>query len=289
MKKEIKKFLFLQIVLIFLLFTYSKGNSYFPSCFRRAKVPSYRLFTVKDLKGIKFHFYSGNVSISEEIPRLGEYTFSKPIRLVEKISGDFRIHLIAKLLDEFFRKTGKYAHEHILPPLIPDGRTYYYIYGEGSEIMWEEPGPFVLRGELEEFNEFSDAFSMAGFNMSADLAEVEDGRAGKNIIIQGWDGKISEEAYQEAMETGWGIFTMPPTWYRIDLDARSCPLDSEKLHNFLTQNAEQLHQVLGERKYRLIVLSCEAFCNPQEFKKHHREFNTLLAWYQNEVLKSLSE
>ncbi len=271
------------LIFIFIFYVNSLNNN---NLFRRIKLISPPLLTSEDLKSIKFYFPGGNVTISEELTQIGNYSLNKPVILVEKLGGVFYKHMVIKLLDEFFVKTGMYTREHIPVPLIPGDDKYYYIYAEGSEsVLWEIPGFSTIRGKLEEFDVFCSAFGEAGINMASDISEVEDGRSGKNIVLQ-WDGNIPDKIYKEAMEyNGWAIFTMPPTWYRIDLDARSCPVDYQKLHHFLEENSEKLQKVLGEERYRLLQLSWKAIYAPEEFSQYQSEFNTLIARYQYEVLK----
>jgi len=226
-----------------------------------------------------------------EIRELWEQTLNRPLMMREKrlTSGDSSIfykYIVIQLLDEYFVETGRYSYNHITPALAPseDGKGIYFISAEGSGgFPWQENRDFFIH--LEEFLVFSNAFERAGFNMSNDTTDVDDGRMSKNIILE-VPYHVPDSAWELYDQIGSSGHTLPKQWIRIDLDGPSCYNDSGNSNQFFEEHAESLRAVLGGDKYRLLELAYMVYSRYGRISEAERdEFNLLLAPYQHEILE----
>lgn len=197
-------------------------------------------------------------------------------------------HIIAKILNEYFLKIGKYTYNHVPDFLTTYGRGYeggyYYIFVKGNEgFPWEIIGS---NGEripvtLEEWDSFKSVFYNAGITMS-DVVE-NTGNSGKNIVLE-VDWQIGE-LYKQ-LEEG-KIPSLPKYWQRIDYDTQSMPVKRGELEEFLKANQSQLYSVLGKEKFDFLNLAFRGYKFFGELKAEELvKFNKFLSDYQSQILKS---
>lgn len=149
----------------------------------------------------------------------------------------FLNNLTAALLDEFFVLSGKYHQRHVPQPLglselvgLQEG--YLYEYVQGSEgFPWEFDHQPVF---LDEWLQFSNAFSGTGIRVQQDITDADNGRVSKNIILAEYDLSM-------VLETG----KYPSKWRRIDFGYGSCPFNQEKLSRFFKEHEGNLKDQLG--------------------------------------------
>ncbi|NQU74542.1 MAG: aspartate/glutamate racemase family protein, partial [Candidatus Omnitrophica bacterium] len=132
-------------------------------------------------------------------------------------------NMVLILLDEYFRKKGKYSISHIPYPLGWFDKGYFYIYAEGGEnFSWEFRTPDRIEIiSLEEWNTCVGLFNTAGIGIRHDVADVEDSSE-KNVILEEYD---SNKVYE--------TFCLPKEWKRIDFGTRSLMVTIDKLKEYI--------------------------------------------------------
>jgi len=156
-------------------------------------------------------------------------------------------HLAARLLEEYFKKTGRYKSEHIPKPLGSFNGGYYYEYAVGGE-GWPTSVYTPSYGQevsvtAEEWGEFTNGFNLYGFSVDHDTANSSDGRIGKNVIFEEWD-----ESYRDT-------FKLHERWKRIDFGQASMPFNYERFQSEIQRSRIDLTKALGEEKYIMLCLS----------------------------------
>ncbi len=153
----------------------------------------------------------------------------------------FLKNLAAYLLDAYFRKRGKYAHQHVSQPIGISESDWgtIYEYFRGSEgfpwcIMSEYREEMI---QLGEWNAFVGYFAATGIGVGSDVTDPDDARVSKNIILG--------ESYNYNIATLYDSLSLPPDWRRIDFGSRSCPVSAEKLYGFISSEQAGLYSALG--------------------------------------------
>jgi len=185
----------------------------------------------------------------------------------------FLRHMIAKKLDDFFFRTGKYMYSHVPRPF----GSFSKIAGTPCEQPCEESCPSLLEqpceaylyewvfgtdcysveelwrdddGEYRYYNilsldnfECSNCFNSAGININQDSTTVEDARISKNIVQEHnvLIGKKSDER--------------SPFWKRIDFGMDSFHFDWKKLNQFLSEKRPRLVRELRAERYEMLLLA----------------------------------
>jgi hypothetical protein len=172
-------------------------------------------------------------------------------------------HLVAKLLEELFLKESNYSNQHIPIPLGSFNTIheagYYYKYVDGSEGF-----PFELQGdkddnfrqvhvEIKEWGDFVGLFNDFGFSVENDIADANNARIGKNVIMSKYSTKKIYREYEKNK-----TYTLHARWKRIDFGSTSCPFDYEKFIKEMTQRKSEL-EVKMSRNYSLALLSAEYY------------------------------
>lgn len=294
MKKYIKIYMIIFVLLLFCSFDHQILSGYFSGdifnsfsdSLRRVKNISDNtlfLFTEDEIErsvaqagGWQGEYPVLHATVNE----IGGVKLSQPLTIAKKESNwnTFYRHVVIKLLDEYFRKLGEYSYPHITEVLgVYDG-GYYYAWARGHDgFPWGEldivDGEVVTVGvEIEEWSRFSILFYSAGFNMSNDTGDVDDGRTSKNIAVD--SSKV----------TNW-LLIPAQSWTRIDLDSRSANSNGKVLAEFLEQNDARLREQLGDCKFELLTLASKPLVALGPHDDRER-INQLFSYYLQEMLKA---
>lgn len=165
---------------------------------------------------------------------------------------NFLRHSIIKKLEDFFVQQNKYKTAHIPRPLASTDKGYIYEFVIGSEgFPWiidsgdGEGGVQRVPVELAEWGSFTGAFSAAGINLSVDIADPDDARVSKNIILC--------HQYKLDYENP----SLSSLWEKIDFGSCSATIDHDKLEKFLSENEEKLITDLSIQRYEFLKLALD--------------------------------
>jgi hypothetical protein len=125
--------------------------------------------------------------------------------------------------------------------------VYEWVHGsEGfyTEYYDEEAG-FPVPVRIDEWGTVSECFHDAGIHIFFDIADADDGRFTKNIIVQ----EPCLPAYPERITK---------LWKRIDFGCESLPVDLGKLERFLEQNRNDLNRYLKPERVQMMRLIGQA-------------------------------
>lgn len=171
-------------------------------------------------------------------------------------------HLIIKKLDDYFCRVGKYKFPHISRPLgsldfNTDGQeAYIYEWVFGAETFpWEyrtENGinPIILA----EWDAFVDTFKNAGIQVGVDVTDPNNGRISQNII-------------HELCRFNFDTSRLNQCWKRIDFGTNSLPFKHGELAVFLAKNKNLIRSVLGQNRYRLLLLTHKSILENNSLSK----------------------
>ena len=189
-------------------------------------------------------------------------------------------HLILRILDEHFLRQGRYSHPHIPIPLGSFNGGCYYVFAEGSEnfplSIATEHGQKPVR--ISEWNEFTGYFGRFGFNAGHDIADADNGRVGKNVILSQWD-------INEVYETG----TLDSGWKRIDFGSRSLPFDYDK---FMQAVEEKKADLTGQMQddYGLLLLAAKYSYMPKDFtSEEFRDLEERVLQFRSEQINRITQ
>ncbi|MFW6138478.1 MAG: hypothetical protein ACOC7U_04820 [Spirochaetota bacterium] len=158
----------------------------------------------------------------------------------------FLRHALIKKLDDYFFRKGLYKFAHIPRPLgstANGGYLYEWVHGtEGfySQYYDDEAG-FEVPVKIDEWDTAARCFQTAGIYIFYDIADSDDGRYTKNIIVQ----EPSLSTYPEHITK---------LWKRIDFGYESLPVDLEKLTRFLEKNNAELNRYLKPERVKMMEL-----------------------------------
>ncbi len=100
---------------------------------------------------------------------------------------------------------------------------------------------------LDEWIEFSNAFSQTGFSVTADVADPENSDISKNVI--------HETSGRQFIKN-----RLSRDWKRIDFGDISLPVDYKCFKDFIFSNQDSLTDVLGVERHQMISL-CALYLN----------------------------
>ncbi|MFW6181676.1 MAG: hypothetical protein ACOC8N_08010, partial [Spirochaetota bacterium] len=109
---------------------------------------------------------------------------------------------------------------------------------------YDEKAGFPVPVRIDEWGTVSECFHDAGIYIFFDIADADDGRFTKNIIVQ----EPCLPAYPEHITK---------LWKRIDFGYESLPVDFERLEKFLEQNRNELCRYLKPERVRMMELIAE--------------------------------
>lgn len=161
---------------------------------------------------------------------------------------NFLRHSVIKKLEDFFVQQDKYRTAHIPRPLGSTDKGYIYEFVIGSEgFPWELTGRDGdrIQVELAEWGNFIGAFSAAGIDLSVDIADPDDARVSKNIILC--------HQYKLDYENP----SLSSLWEKIDFGTRSARMDYDNLEKFFIEKEERLINSLSIQRYELLRLALD--------------------------------
>lgn len=216
----------------------------------------------------------------------------------------FNRHLIAYLLDEYFRKRGYYATPHIPPPIGHDAHGIYcYRFTEGSDRTWAWNFPSFL---LRESKRAWAAFGQVGVPLETDVFLTEPGEtsrsrtpspaaagsqtAGRVVARRPFGLRIHNIVIESS-----GRSVVPTRhWWRVDYAHNSFRLkDPRPFENFISnpEEGQRLLQHLGSWKTRLLELAFyhlpEATERALVNLEQPGEYDELVGAYQRELADRL--
>ena len=175
----------------------------------------------------------------------------------------FLRHAIAKKLDDYFFRIGRYHHAHVPRPLGSTDEGYLYEWTFGKEgFPWEVIGDTYDREQvtLGEWRDAVGLFSDAGIALSYDVTDAEDGRISKNIVV----GEQGIQPFATKISN---------LWKRIDYGSESLPIDYERLLNYITKHRSELIYNLNPDRVELMELAARFLSqgvNPSAFPAFER-------------------
>lgn len=215
----------------------------------------------------------------------------------------FLRHMIAKKLDDFFFRTGKYMYSHVPRPF----GSFSKLAGTSCEQLCKESCPTPLEQPCEaylyewvfgtdcypveefrcdddgeyryhairtlDFFECSTCFNSVGINIQQDSTTSEDARIGQNIV-QEHDLVLGED--QDIRS---------PFWKRIDFGENSFRFDWEKLNQLLSDQRPRLVSVLRTERYEMLLLAMKFLTEREKITDREIGFlEALLGDYRRESM-----
>ncbi len=170
-----------------------------------------------------------------------EFDLSDPSQAA--VFNEFLRHVLAKKLDDYFLRKGKYRYPHI--PLVlgltPQGYFYEFVYGlEGYYPDYYDEDYNLIPVLLGEETIASNLFSSIGILLLHDMEEAGSSYL-KNIIIQ----EPELESYPKEISN---------LWKRIDFGVSSLTFNYAKIKKYLEENKDDLNKVITKDRTEMLFL-----------------------------------
>lgn len=158
----------------------------------------------------------------------------------------FLRHTVIKKLDDLFFRMGVYNYAHVPRPIgstNKGGYLYEWVFGtEGFVTSYIDDETFMsIPVTVDDWNVVSGAFNQAGIAIFHDIADAEDGRWTKNIIVEEPELPLIPEHISKM-------------WKRIDFGSESLPIKFDKLESFLNENERKIKKYLGKSRTKMVML-----------------------------------
>jgi hypothetical protein len=253
--------------------------------------------SAEDLERLPWQRERSNLSVVTA-REVNGHPLAKPIVLakkVPKIDGDkdlygFHKHLIASLLDDYFRDASgarpvqDYQKSHIPVPVGFGTDTFYYVHVPGTNQIPAFSFPSFL---LRESRQASAAFGRAGINLQMDVSMGPKSRWSRFSLSE--DGRPGRLFMHNVIRDSapWSIL---PTdqWKRVDFTGQSFAIaNPNQFFRFLQSEHEQLLASLGPWKLRLLELAFEGLPD-RHGDPFSQEFLDLVTRYQQDLVNQWS-
>lgn len=190
-------------------------------------------------------------------------------------------HVILKKLDDYFCRIKKYEFPHITRPLGSisgdNGKpyeAYLYEWAFGTDgFPWEYQNPKKNNDRiiLDEFDELTASFLATGIDLHSDITDADNAHISQNIVHQ-----LNHLNY----------FRLNCLWKRIDFGPKSININYEKLKKFLIDNSCKLENVLGIKRYQLLLLAHQYILNGEKMAERDKgKLEILIGDYRTSSLR----